>query len=130
VRKDLEILSFSLGREDAWQLESLQKELGIASRSKLLRMALDCLSSERKALEGYKGIIGAILTVSHSPLADARVSSLHKGYEHLIKTQIHNTLESGCFELFFIEGEASEVRKMYAAFRGNPKVRNVKIFVL
>ncbi|MFH0971632.1 MAG: hypothetical protein V1835_03630 [Candidatus Micrarchaeota archaeon] len=124
-----DIMSFSMSKSESLALSKLQEELQVKSRSKLLRIALEALESESRALKDFRGIISAVLIVSHSQLSDARLFSLRHDFDSLIKMQLHHSLQQGCIELFFIEGSAAEVREMYAAFRSNAKVKNVKIFV-
>ncbi|MFH1442726.1 MAG: hypothetical protein ABIG96_01715 [Candidatus Micrarchaeota archaeon] len=127
--KKSEILSFSLQKGESARLSSLMDELGVESRSKLLRMALEALHSETKALEGFTGSVSGVIIASHSAGSDSRIAGMHHGFDHLIRTQMHSPVSSGCIDIFFVEGPAPEVRRMFSTFRGDAKVKNAKIFV-
>jgi metal-responsive CopG/Arc/MetJ family transcriptional regulator len=90
-------------------------------------MALASLESERKIIENFKGTVFAVIAVTHSTGSDTKVAGLRHEFDHIIKTQIHNTLQNGCIELFFVEGSADDVRSMFSVFRADPRVRNAKI---
>ncbi|MFH1750672.1 MAG: ribbon-helix-helix protein, CopG family [Candidatus Micrarchaeota archaeon] len=124
------ILSFSLKESEVEELDEMQKVLGIESRSRMLRLALKSLYSERKLIENFRGTVSAVIAVSHSTGSDAKFATLRHEFDEIVKTQIHSSMQGGCTDLLLVEGSADEVRGMYSAIRADPKVKNVKILMI
>ena len=53
----------------------------------------------------------------------------HK-YEDLVKTQVHNHLESHkCLEIFILKGDAGSIKKLAEDFQTNRKIDFAKLIV-
>ena len=59
------------------------------------------------------------------------VSAIRHNYQHIIKTQIHNHLESHkCLEIFVLHGDAKKVKELLRAFEKNTKVELVRSIIV
>lgn len=126
-----EIISMSMDAETLNDLDTLQKELGIAGRSETIRQCIRLFNSERKQSRKLTGEIDGVVLVVHPDEQTETVSEIRHAYQHIIKTQIHNHLENHtCLELFIIKGPAENVKKLMGSLQTSKKITFSKLLVV
>ncbi len=126
-----QIISMSLNNQILKDIDSIQHELGFSGRSEAIRAGIRTLLTEHKQKEKMNGIIEAALIVVHNEEESDEVSAIRHNYQHIIKTQIHNHLESHkCLEIFVLHGDAKKVKELLRAFEKNTKVELVKSIIV
>lgn len=124
------IVSMSLSREMAREMDALQKELGFSGRSELLRAGLRKMIAESREMERLAGERECILLVVHDKQAESEVIQAKHEFDDIIATQIHNNLRGGkCLELFLLAGPAERIQAMHNELQKNRKIGYVKLIV-
>lgn len=125
-----QIISMSLNDKILKDIDKLQKEMGFSGRSETIRAGLRMLIADKKEKSKLRGIIDAVLLVIHEDRNSEEVSFLRHRHEGLIKTQVHNHLESHkCLEIFILKGDAENIKKLAEGFLANRKIDFVKLIV-
>lgn len=102
------IISVSLDEDLLTELDSLD---GFTGRSDAIRKAIRCLLKEQQLLAGLQGMVDAALLVVHDDTD--RISAARHEHNEIIRTQLHNHLESGkCLEILLLRGPADRVRNL------------------
>lgn len=124
------IISISLSDDVLALLGKLQADLGFSGRSETIRAALRLLAAEQKSRKRLKGVCDAVLLVIHKEDRSEEVSEIRHKYSSIIKTHIHNHLESHkCLEIFVLKGEAPKVAKMTEDLQASRSVELAKLIV-
>lgn len=125
------IVSISLNDEIVTELDKMQKALGFSGRSEIVRAGIRTLLAEEKDRESLSGSLYAILLAVHDEKSDDQVVQMEHDYDKLIGTHIHNKIDGDrCLEIFFLRGDASEIKNMTKKFQTNKKMDHVKLIPL
>jgi CopG family nickel-responsive transcriptional regulator len=125
------IISVSLNEEILTQMSKLQKLLGFAGRSDIIRACLRSMLSEERKKEDLTGDVHAIFLVIHDEKSDDQINEMRHAYDKLINTHLHNKIDKDrCLEIFVLKGDANQIRDMTKRFQTNKKMDNVKLIPL
>ena len=125
------IVSISLNDEIVAELDKMQKALGFSGRSEIVRAGIRTLLAEEKDRQNLSGSLYAILLAVHDEKSDDQVVQMEHDYDKLIGTHIHNKIDGDrCLEIFFLRGDASEIKNMTKKFQTNKKMDHVKLIAL
>lgn len=125
------IVSISLNDEIVAELDKMQKTLGFSGRSEIVRAGIRTLLAEEKDRQSLSGSLYAILLAVHDEKSDDQVVQMEHDYDKLIGTHIHNKIDGDrCLEIFFLRGDASEIKNMTKMFQTNKKMDHVKLIAL
>ena len=125
-----QIISISMNDKILKDVDRLQKEMGFSGRSETIRAGLRMLISDKKEKSKLRGTVDAVLLVIHEDRISGEVSALRHKYEDLVKTQVHNHLESHkCLEIFILKGDAGSIKKLAEDFQTNRKIDFAKLIV-
>lgn len=125
------IVSISLNDEIVAELDKMQKALGFSGRSEIVRAGIRTLLAEEKDRQNLSGSLYAILLAVHDEKSDDQVVQMEHDYDKLIGTHIHNKIDGDrCLEIFFLRGDASEIKGMTKKFQTNKKMDHVKLIAL
>jgi len=123
-----QIVSISLNDKILSDIEKIQKEMGFSGRSEAVRAGLRMLIADKKEKSRLKGILDVILLVIHDDENSEFVSLMRHKHQDIIKTQIHNHLESHkCLEILILNGQAEKIVKLSEEFQKNRKIDFVKL---
>ncbi len=123
-----QIISMSLNDKILKDIDRLQKEMGFSGRSETIRAGLRMLIADKKEKSRLRGTADAVLLVIHEDRISGEVSELRHKHEDLVKTQVHNHLESHkCLEIFILKGDAENIKKLAEGFQTNGKIDYVKL---
>jgi CopG family nickel-responsive transcriptional regulator len=127
----LTIVSVSLTKELLKDLNELQKRLGFAGRSEIIRASVRTMLSEEKKSRDLVGDIHALFLVTHDEKSDDEINEMRHTYDKLITTHLHNKIDRDrCLEIFVLKGNASHIRDMTKLFQSNKKMDNVKLIAM
>ena len=122
------IISISIPEDLVKELDSLQKGMG-TGRSEVVRAGIRYVSQEQKQQLGERN--SAVLMVTHQDRHDDEVAGIKSAYEDLIKTHLHNKIDTDrCVEVFMLEGPGDDIKAITNGFLANRKMGNVKLVVL
>lgn len=122
------IISISMPEELVEELDRLQKGMG-TGRSEVVRAGIRNVSQELKQQLGERN--SAVLMVTHQDRHDHEVAGIKSDYEDLIKTHLHNKIDTDrCVEVFVLEGSGDDIKAITRGFVANKKMDNVKMVVL
>lgn len=125
------IVSISLNDELLSELDRLQKTMGFAGRSEVIRAGIRSFVSEEKQKGEITGDIHAILLVVHNDEFDDMIAGIKHNFEDLITTHLHSRIQGNkCVELFMLDGEAERIGTITKNFKTNKKMDNVKLVTL
>lgn len=125
------IVSISLNDDIVAELDKMQKALGFSGRSEIVRAGIRTLLAEEKDRQSLSGSLYAILLAVHDEKSDDQVVQMEHDYDKLIGTHIHNKIDGDrCLEIFFLRGDASEIKNMTKKFQTNKKMDHVKLIAL
>ena len=124
------IISISLNPEMVRELDRIQKELSFSGKSEVMRAGLRLLIDDNKQKGRLKGVVDGILLIVHDDRYSEGISSIRHEYQTIIKTHVHQHLESGkCLEIIVIKGESELVKKMNDKLQRNRHVGLVKLII-
>ena len=124
-------VSISLSEELLTELDKLQKAMGFAGRSEVIRAGIRNYVSEEKQKDELSGNLHAILLVVHNDEFDHIIAGIKHSFEDLIITHLHSKIHGNkCVELFMLDGEAERVSLIMRNFKINKKMDNVKLVTL
>lgn len=96
-----------------------------------MRAGIRTLLAEEKDRQNLSGRLYAILLAVHDEKSDDQVVQMEHDYDKLIGTHIHNKIDGDrCLEIFFLRGDASEIKNMTKKFQTNKKMDHVKLIAL
>ncbi|MEO9308838.1 MAG: CopG family ribbon-helix-helix protein [Nitrososphaera sp.] len=125
------IVSISLNEELLAELDKLQKSMGFAGRSEVIRAGIRNYVSEEKQKNELSGSLHAILLVVHSDEFDHIIAGIKHNFEDLIITHLHSKIHGNkCVELFMLDGEAERIGAFTRNFKINKKMDTVKLVTL
>jgi CopG family nickel-responsive transcriptional regulator len=125
------IVSISLSDELLTELDKLQKAMGFAGRSEVIRAGIRNYVSEEKQKDELSGNLHAILLVVHNDEFDHIIAGIKHSFEDLIITHLHSKIHGNkCVELFMLDGEAERISLITRNFKINKKMDNVKLVTL
>jgi CopG family nickel-responsive transcriptional regulator len=125
------IISISLSDELLTELDKLQKTMGFAGRSEVIRAGIRNYVSEEKQKDELSGNLHAILLVVHNDEFDDIIAGIKHSFEDLIITHLHSKIHGNkCVELFMLDGEAERISMITRNFKINKKMDNVKLVTL
>ncbi len=125
------IISISLTDELLAELDKLQKSMGFAGRSEVIRAGIRNFVSEEKQKDELSGNIHAILLAVHNDEFDDIIAGLKHSFEDLIITHLHSKIHGNkCVELFMLDGEAERIGMITRNFKINKKMDAVKLVAL
>ncbi len=120
----MEIISMSMDSESVKEMENMMALTGIKSRSRLLRMGLASLLNEYKIIEKMKGQQTVVFMVTHVGERQADMNKIMHRFGHIIRTNMHQHSERGCLDILIAEGNAEEIREMFASIKNMKGVGN------
>ena len=122
------IVSVSLNDDILNEMEKLQKLLGFSGRSEIVRAGIRSMLSEEKQRNDLTGMLHSLLLVIHDEKSDDEISNMRHSYDKLINTHLHSKIDRDrCLEIFLLQGEAEEIRRMTREFQANKRMDNVKL---
>lgn len=125
------IVSISLNEELLAELDKLQKSMGFAGRSEVIRAGIRNYVSEEKQKSELSGSLHAILLVVHNDEFDDMIAGIKHSFEDLIITHLHSKIHGNkCVELFMLDGEADRIGAFTRNFKINKKMDTVKLVTL
>ena len=125
------IVSLSIPDELLGELDAIMGEERQASRSEVIRQALNSYISEYRSLEQTKGEIIATITVLHEKTDRGQDLDLQHEFDDIV-TQYHHTHISGksCLEIMLAKGDSRRLRQLIDGLKANRHVRQLKYFLI
>ncbi|PIY60603.1 nickel-responsive regulator 1 [Candidatus Woesearchaeota archaeon CG_4_10_14_0_8_um_filter_47_5] len=124
------IISISLSEQLLKDLDMLQKTLGFSGRSDAIRAAIRTLIAEHKSRSRLSGLIEGVLLVVNPEKSNEAVSAIRHKFNDIIRTELHNHLESGkCLYLFVVKGDAERIQKIMQLLEASKKIEYSKLFL-
>lgn len=124
------IVSISLSDDILNELDQLQRAMGFSGRSDTIRTAILDFIQSQKTLSELSGIVEGVVIAVHDESDDDNLSRIWHTHKHLIKSHIHNHLDSHkCLEIFTIKGKAEHAKALMEALQTSRKIEYSKIFV-
>lgn len=127
---NMAIISMSLDEKLLSEIDHVQADLKLSTRSQAIRSGLQLLLQEYKAEASLKGNIHAVLVVIHQTKSEDRVSKSLHDFDDLIKTHVHNHLtDERCLELLVLHGSADKIREMVQTVKQKAKPLATKLLI-
>ncbi len=124
------IISISMDEQTLAELNRIEKSLGFAGRSEVVRAGVRSLIAENKSADKLSGRIKAVLLLVHDESAESAATDLKHRFEEVITTQIHSNLKGEkCLEIFILDGEASKITEMFQKSQATKKIEYAKLVV-
>lgn len=126
----MEILSISIDDETRRRLDSVQRKLGLKSRSKLLRDAIEGMVKDYEGLDELRGSVEIVFVLTYMGSEKNRVSNTLQAFKHKIKTELHQHGPEACIDVLTIRADASMVRDIFAVLKKNRCVHSIVYSVI
>ena len=124
------IVSISLNDNILSEIDRIQTDEGYSGRSEVIRAAVRDMISQNKTLDNLNGIVEGVIIVVNDERHNESISDIRHSYSEIIRTQIHNHLESHkCLQIFVIHGNASKVSKLVKELKASGKTEYTKLYV-
>ena len=137
--KDTEIISISLPKSTAREVDRLVDEMGYPSRSELVRDAVRGLIKERLELARLEGPIDGVMILLYDNKAARDVSDIRHSSMHLFKSFMHTdfadhtcSVHDGackCCEILLFSGDAGAIREVHNRFRTTKHVEESMVYL-
>jgi CopG family nickel-responsive transcriptional regulator len=130
ILEDMGIVSVSLNDKILKDIDKLEKELGFSGRSEVIRAGVRLLINDEKGKSKLTGEINGVILVVNDERHNEEVSKIRHDHNEVIKTQIHNHLESQkCLQVFIIKGNAERVKDFIKKLETCRKTEHVRFFL-
>jgi CopG family transcriptional regulator, nickel-responsive regulator len=124
------IVSISLNDKILKDIDRLERELGFSGRSEVIRAGVRLLINEEKGKSKLRGQIDGVFVVVNQERYNEDISKIRHEYNDIIKTQVHNHLDSHkCLQIFVIKGDAEKVKGLLRKLETCKKTEYVKSFI-
>ena len=121
-------MSFSLPEQMLKTMDEIQRAVGFAGRSELVRTAVRLLVDDTRRKDELVGRTAAVIVVGHSKDDEEPVTRLKHRFEDIVKTHVHSKVSrEDCIEVFVLAGEGRQIASMAKAFEKERKIRSVKL---
>ena len=130
--KKNEILSFSLSKKEAQEIEKLTKDIGYKNRSELIRDSVRMLKKSKLELESMRGVVEGVIISLYKHPAEPEVSRIRHENMESIKSFMHtdfNHQSKTCCDVLFISGPADKIRKLVFGLEVVKNVQEVRLFL-
>lgn len=124
------IISMSLDDSTLKELDNIQKQDKFASRSEVIKGAINKMITEREEINKIKGNIECIIIAKFDHQDEDKISEIKHEYSDIIKTQLHNHLNQNCIEVFVINGNSKNIISLYNKLETSRKIEYIKLFAL
>ncbi len=125
------IVSFSLTPKNISDLLMLQKELGYANKSEIVRAGLRKLVENAGDDDLKTGEQAGLIVLAKDQKTEAQTARILSDYQKFIKSQMHSHLEDNkCIEVFLVEGNAQKIKSLFHVLAKSPKTRSIQLFWL
>jgi CopG family nickel-responsive transcriptional regulator len=126
------IVAISMTDSDLKELEFLKKKGRFASRSDVVRHAVQTLLSEHRTIENVKGNVTAVLTALYAKKGQGRgISAVQHEFGDALTALIHDhTSEGNCVEVMVVTSDADQVRDFLKKIRAQKKVLKVDVSLM
>jgi CopG family nickel-responsive transcriptional regulator len=122
------IVSLSLPDPMLESMDEIQRSVGFAGRSELVRAGIRLLLEDTRQKNALNGKVTAVIVVGHSKEDEEPVTRLKHKYEDIVKTHVHCKVSHGdCVEVFVLSGEGKEIASMTKEFEKERKIRKVNL---
>jgi CopG family transcriptional regulator, nickel-responsive regulator len=122
------IVSLSLPDQMVKSMDEIQKSVGFAGRSELVRAAIRLLLEDTRDKNGLTGKANAVVVVGHASVDEEPVTRLKHSYGDIVKTHIHTRVsQEDCIEVFILVGEGQQISAMAKGFEREKKIKSVRL---
>jgi CopG family nickel-responsive transcriptional regulator len=123
-------MSISLNDNIIKDMDKLQKELGYSGRSEMIRAGIRMLIASERENSKLSGMISGTLIVVNEERNNEDISRIRHDHNEIIKTQIHNHMDSHkCLQIFILEGDAVKVKRLMKDLQTSKKADYVKLVI-
>lgn len=121
------IISISVNEILLKKIDEIKKELGFSGRSDVIRASVRSLISEDKERSSLTGNVEGIISIVNMEEDNENISRIRHGFNDIIKTQLHNHLESHkCLQVFIIKGQSSKVKSFLQKLETCKEIEQIK----
>ena len=125
------IVSMSLPDELLFKLDNIMGEAWHASRSEVVRQALNKYITEYKELEGKNREVIATITVLHEKSESSEDLHLQHEFDDIIMQYLHSHLtKKDCLEVMVIRGGSKRLKDLIDGLKANRFVKRLEFFVM
>ena len=126
----MSIVSISLDDKILKELDKLQNELGFSGRSEVIRAGLRTLLSEEREKAKLSGTVEGVFMVVNQEKHNETVADIRHQFNDVIKTEIHNHLDTNrCLHIFVVKGDSLRLKEFMKVFLTSRKVEYTKLFL-
>lgn len=124
------IVSISLGDNILKEMEKIQRDMGFAGRSELIRAAIRMLVADKRSHDELMGGVNCVLIVTHDEGFEGPVTEIKHQFDAEVKSHLHYKLgEKKCLELMVLEGHADKIKDIVRQFQTSGGMDNVKLIL-
>lgn len=124
------IISVSIDSNLIEALDAYVEDEKFSGRSDAVRQAVTNLILDENVEKNLNGDIEGVMLVIHKETGTKKIHDILHEYLHIIKTQVHNHLESHkCLEIFVLKGDAKEILSLKKSLGSESSVEFVKLLV-
>jgi CopG family nickel-responsive transcriptional regulator len=130
--KNIEIISVSMSKKMAKEIDELSKEIGYSTRSELIRDAIRLLINSKININKTKGRVEGVIVVLYKHSADKYVSEAKHKNMDIIKSFMHSDfgeMAPRCCDTLIFSGNADRVRKIIYELKAITNVDIVHVFI-
>ena len=122
------VVSLSLPDQMLESMDEIQRSVGFAGRSELVRAGIRLLLEDTRQKNALNGVVTAVIVVGHSKDDEEPVTRLKHKYEDIVKTHVHYKVShEDCVEVFVLSGEGRDIASMTKEFEKERKIRKVSL---
>lgn len=124
------IISVSIDSDLIEALDAFVDEEKFSGRSDAVRQAVTNLILQENVENKLKGDIEGVMLLIHKESGTKKIHDILHKYLSIIKTQVHNHLESHkCLEIFVLKGNAKKIKDLKKDLGSESAVEFVKLLI-
>ena len=130
--KNTEIISFSISKKMAKEIDNLNNEIGYSTRSELIRDASRSLIKSKIDMDKIDGKVEGTIFLLYNQGAELAISKVKHDNNEIIKTDLHyHFLEkkSQCCEIMIFSGTGEKIKKIVNDLKTIKNVDEVHLFL-
>jgi len=126
----MSIISLSINDKLLEEMDRVMEESGYTGRSEIIRASIRNFISEIENNHKLSGKLKAVLLVVLNKHAGSFITEIKHKFEKITSIQIHlNLNEKRCLELFVLDGNASEIKKLIKTLHSGKHITKIKLII-
>lgn len=128
--RQVDVLSFSIGRDLAADVDAIMEEIGYQNRSEVIRDAIRVFLEKHRGLHAMEGAVEGVAMVIYAPQAEKEVHRLLHDHTEIFPSFLHLDVGESrrrCCDVVVFRGQARDLRRVFHEVEATPYVERLNV---